>query len=293
MCAKASYVNGVPQEHVGAGMCIVVANVCRHLGGQAQAGQLARGILVLKHLSRCCNPYSGGGTDHLQIRIVGQKSLGYGGGLLRQVIAVFNGYQLKICVFAVAFHDCLHGVNPGILVGCLRGCGYNGPLSGASGNVIYRIHQGLADLLSTGLIGEGHTAFRIGGGVKGAYLDACCHSLLQGCLQRIGIIGRHTDGIHVLGNQGLDHRYLCICRRRFRMLDDGSAAVCLNDLLEALCLLLIVRIACSLCDQCIGSASLSIVTSLGVVASLGIVAGRGVVCRARIVPRRLIAGSSR
>lgn len=75
ICAETSQVDGVPEEHVRAGMSVIIADVLCHLGRKAKACQLNGRTLILQHFGSSRNTNGGGCADNFQVRIVLQKSL--------------------------------------------------------------------------------------------------------------------------------------------------------------------------------------------------------------------------
>src|SRR4051812_36560281 len=263
-----------------------------HLVREAETGQLDRALLrrggqVARgrgHADR------GRRDDALQVRIRLQQPLRLLEGLLVVVVAVGDLHQLDVLVLRL-LERVLHDLDPGVLVGRVRGRGQDRDLALVADLLRDRLDLVLADELRRDLVDE-HAA-RVGRdvGVHPDDLDALLGGLLERRRHGVRVVAGDDDRVGLLLHDRVDERDL---RRRAcvgRALDAVTAAELLQRLHDAGVLELLVWVAELLGDRDDLQALLDGCTGVGSgIGVRGRLAARAARAGARVVLRRAARG---
>ena len=180
-------------------------HVASHFGRQTETGDvhLANQVRVLHGLGGSRDTDSGRGNDRLQVRVALEQALRFTIALVGLVVAVGHGHQLQILVFRLG-QDLLHFLDPGVLVGGLRGGGENGDFAAVADGVNGHLDELFADQ-RVGRREQVEQAAILGDArVKRQHLDAAAHGLLGRRYERVRVIGRNDDGVDLLRDERVD-----------------------------------------------------------------------------------------
>src|SRR3954447_8279647 len=180
--------------------------------------------------------------DALEVRIRLDQALRLLEGLLVVVVAVGHLHELDVLVLGL-LERLLHHLDPGVLVGRVRGRREDRDVALAADLLGDRLDLVLADQLRRDLVDE--DAARVGRdvGVHADDLDALGGRLLERRGDGVGIVAGDDDRVRLLLDGGVDDRDL---RRRAgvgRPRDPVGAAELLERLVDARVLELFVRVA--------------------------------------------------